>query len=484
MRSRVRTTHPVKSRQGHRKLTGLAPLLSTLVFLFEAQPATAIVIRHDRDEADYRRLAETVPPIVVQVGGGMGTLISADWILTAGHVAEGIQMRGIKTLTTGDIEREVEAVYVHPRFGFPEDHRDIGLIKLASSSEFRLESSAELYAGTAEAGRQVLLVGDGYTGTGKTGPQKGERILRAAHNTVESAADGWVRFHFDAPPAGDDLEGISGPGDSGGPAFLVIDGTYQIIGVSAYNAGGPACTYGTDEYYCRVSDELPWIQSVLSGESGSNRGGSDSNPGESASNRGGSDSNPHESASNSGGSDSNPHESASNSSGHGDLAVPTLRRYGTNESGQQTLVREPVRTVPVTNQEQIELWRVVLSLTEALHSESQSKYLALFDPAYVRARKASGDPLENMHEFMQGVIEAKGKVETYHSVSEEGIQIPESEFPMRPVVFHLEDGTAGYYGLAINTQGKIDHFSLFVQNGICKEGRPCPVSKRVDVVTK
>ena len=51
---------------------------------------------------------------------------------------------------------------------------------------------------------------------------------------------------------------------------------------------------------------------------------------------------------------------------------------------------------------------------------------------------------------------------------------------MRPVVFHLQDGTSGYYGIALDDAGKIDHLSLFVQKGICAEGADCARGRELE----
>ena len=53
------------------------------------------------------------------------------------------------------------------------------------------------------------------------------------------------------------------------------------------------------------------------------------------------------------------------------------------------------------------------------------------------------------------------------------MNIPDSKYPMRPVVFHFEDGMPGYFGIALDDSGKIDHLSVFVQDGICPEGKAC-----------
>lgn len=65
------------------------------------------------------------------------------------------------------------------------------------------------------------------------------------------------------------LEGISGPGDSGGPAFLEIDGVIFLAGVSSWQdnraQGGRQGVYGVLEYYARVSSYVGWIDEVRLG---------------------------------------------------------------------------------------------------------------------------------------------------------------------------------------------------------------------------
>jgi hypothetical protein len=108
--------------------------------------------------------------------------------------------------------------------------------------------------------------------------------VRAATNRVESTLDVFpltaargqypaegfqLRFTFDSPDSSNatDLEGISGPGDSGGPAYIKRDGILYVIGVSSGQDSRPSKThkqgsYGVFEYYVRVSHFSDWIRSV------------------------------------------------------------------------------------------------------------------------------------------------------------------------------------------------------------------------------
>jgi secreted trypsin-like serine protease len=61
-----------------------------------------------------------------------------------------------------------------------------------------------------------------------------------------------------------------GPGDSGGPAYLVRDAVLFVVGVSSAQSarptGGLRGRYGVLEYYPRVSYFAEWIQSTTESE--------------------------------------------------------------------------------------------------------------------------------------------------------------------------------------------------------------------------
>ena len=88
--------------------------------------------------------------------------------------------------------------------------------------------------------------------------------------TVDRVEDNILIWRFRAPGnAGvSDLEGISGAGDSGGPAFVVDDEQVCVAGVSGSQRRRglrDAGTYGVDEVYARVSTYRDWITSIIHG---------------------------------------------------------------------------------------------------------------------------------------------------------------------------------------------------------------------------
>jgi hypothetical protein len=388
-----------------------------------ALPAGAIVIRHDRDDAAYRELAKPYS-MVCRVGAGQGTLIDPHWVLTAAHVADALP-RPEATVTCGGRAVPVAAVRLHPDYAVEGRHRDLALVQLAEP--VTETAMAHLYEGSDEEGRRVTFVGDGHTATGLTGvpePRPGApRVLRAAHNRVAAVRPGWLDFTFDAPPNGEALEGISGPGDSGGPALIALAGVHYVIGVSAANTGEPHCAYGTTEHYSRVSDELPWIRAVMAGKI--------------------------------------------------EEDGPRLMRFSQGPEGRTTVERlEPTR-VPLPAGADAALLGTLEGLVAAIHSEDKAAFLALFSAGYLDQHRAEFDSSGSMWNFLTEVRAKRGNIVRFHPLPEKGLTTEDSPFPMRPVVFHLKDGAPGYFGLALDDEGKIDFFSLFVMPNLCSHGAAC-----------
>jgi hypothetical protein len=127
-----------------------------------------------------------------------------------------------------------------------------------------------LYDGRDERGKIAVLVGHGMAGVGNSTDRADDGRRRAATNRVEQADPLMLVFTFDAPPAGTDLEGIPGRGDSGGPALIDVNGQTCIAGVSS--AGGPGAngpgTYGARDYFVRVSSHVAWIRKVMQSDPG------------------------------------------------------------------------------------------------------------------------------------------------------------------------------------------------------------------------
>ena len=221
-----------------------------------------IIIRHDREDARYLKLGRMCPTIChFSFPDGEGTLVSPRWILTAAHVGRMLSVG--QRVMVGMEKYRIERIFTHP--DWRSSRHDIALIKL--NSPVRGVKPIQLYREQDEVGRIVTLVGTGDSGTGLTGPIRRDGKLRGARNRVDRVNKAWLIFKFDKPETALDLEGISGPGDSGGPAFIEENGAFYVVGISAIQSfkelGLREGIYGVTEYYTRVSSYVEWIDLTM-----------------------------------------------------------------------------------------------------------------------------------------------------------------------------------------------------------------------------
>src|SRR5438067_3332579 len=234
--------------------------LALTLLLLVAVPSADIIRGHDRDDSRYRELGKGYDAVVdLNLPGGAGTLISPTWVITAAHAAQ--LMKAPHSVIIAGKAYGVTRTVMFPGGGEGKD--DLALLELAQAVEN--VKPIPIYDGRDEAtgDKMVVFVGQGYSGDGLSGPTVRDRLRRAATNDIQSVKKNWLVFLFDAPPAGTELEGISGPGDSGGPALMTIGATTYVVGVSSgqdSRATGKEGVYGVTEYYVRVSSYAEWIR--------------------------------------------------------------------------------------------------------------------------------------------------------------------------------------------------------------------------------
>ena len=228
---------------------------------WRGHPDRRMVIRDDRPDSLYLALGARFPA-VAQIGrAGDGTLIADRWVLTAGHVAAGIDPARAK-VSIGGRAYAIRRAIVHPQWVEMGPH-DIGLLELAEPVTG--VTALALYQGRDEVGQLATLVGHGDTRTGRGGPWISDGRARGAVSRVVGVDGGRLIFRFDAPPKGEELAGAPGRGDSGGPALLRQGSTIYVAGISSAGydgANGPG-TYGAVDHFTRVSDYLAWIRKTI-----------------------------------------------------------------------------------------------------------------------------------------------------------------------------------------------------------------------------
>jgi hypothetical protein len=235
----------------------------TVLLTLMVGPAGAIVGRHDRDDDAYVQLGKEYRCVCRVARDGQGVLIGPHWVLTAAHVAQPVTA-GKDVVHFGDRDFRVKRVVIHPGGHAtgdrpPED--DVALLELQKAVKH--VRPAQLYREHDEVGKTIVVAGYGDVGDGRSKPRRGDGRLRAARNVITEAGPKRIFFTFDAPPAGDPLEGVSGPGDSGGPALYEQDGRLYTVGISQASANGRPGRYGVTEVYMRVSSYVDWIAGVV-----------------------------------------------------------------------------------------------------------------------------------------------------------------------------------------------------------------------------
>lgn len=252
--------------------------------------ASAVVVRHDVDDAHYRIPASGFPALVDMPGEGHGVLIAPQWVVTAAHT---IPLHAeLRQVVVNGQSRDVERVVMHPGYRtLPQPLIDQAMasgeamlivVFLAASDDIALiqlqqpvtdVAPVARYAGGDEAGQVIKIIGKGATGTGALGhdPKGPNRTdLRRAFNTVSSAWDRWFCYVFDAPPDALPLEGMLGNGDSGGPLLIETEDQWTVAGLGAWKvAEGDVRTarpgrYGQTACNVRLRHYADWIDAVIS----------------------------------------------------------------------------------------------------------------------------------------------------------------------------------------------------------------------------
>jgi hypothetical protein len=225
-----------------------------------ASASFPIIRRADRPDTRYLEAGAKYPAVVALGRRGDATLVAPQWLLTAGHVANSIRP-GLQLHIAGGTY-DVSSVIVHPEWRELGPH-DVGLVRL--SRPVASVRPLGVYRGRLERGLVATIVGHGATGRGDSRERADDGRARAATSRVDSTTADWLYFSFDAPPAGTDLEGAPGPGDSGGPAVIRVGGQALVAGVSSAGFDGrhgPG-SYGAVDAFTRVSTHAAWIDSVM-----------------------------------------------------------------------------------------------------------------------------------------------------------------------------------------------------------------------------
>ena len=250
--------------------------------LLAVPDSSAIIVRHDVADAEYVVADADYPALtdLISRGDCIGTLIHESFVLSVAHCA--VDLSPGDSLEIGGAAHVVADVYLHPQWE-NRDKYDIALVRL--EEPVTGVDPIPIYRGSDELGAVVTLVGRGVTATGVDGEAGGhtDGKLRRATNVVSAVNDQFLEVVFERPGEDGvtDLEGVGAAGDSGGPAFLDVDGTRYVAGLNSWGDGDRGTgigQYGALDYQTRVSRFAGWLDAVIgsrveSGPEGDDRAG-------------------------------------------------------------------------------------------------------------------------------------------------------------------------------------------------------------------
>jgi secreted trypsin-like serine protease len=196
-----------------------------------------------------------------------GTLIHKDWVLTAAHCLEGETVGSLNIRldddnvnnTTGGIVVAVAEIHANPAFNFQDWDNDIGLLKLATSVTDR--EPTPINRDPVAFATSVTEVGYGDADNNGGGAGVLRKLVTPTVDCAMAADPGITNANLLCFNASDG--NASCYGDSGGPAFITVAGTLQVVGITS-GGTGEQCTDGWD-LYTSVHGELAFADQIMLG---------------------------------------------------------------------------------------------------------------------------------------------------------------------------------------------------------------------------
>jgi trypsin len=253
-------------------------LTAAVLLAAAAAPSSAVVGGNDASPGEYPAVAEiTFGPFLCT-----GTLITPNWVLTAGHCSNitagtvaspaswppqliNVRVGGV---TQSDGERlGVSRVVMHPDYLLTSGY-DISLLQLSSNSTMaptQVAGAGERSIWTADT--METIVGWGVTSEGGSPP---DRLQEAQVPITTDPYCAGVYSDFDPQTmvcAGFPQGGVDTcQGDSGGPMFgRTSTGALRVVGTTSFGEG--CARPGKPGVYGRVADDTlrPWIAANAAG---------------------------------------------------------------------------------------------------------------------------------------------------------------------------------------------------------------------------
>ncbi|WP_018685119.1 S1 family peptidase [Actinokineospora enzanensis] len=188
-----------------------------------------------------------------------GSLIKANWIVTAAHCVQGrsaasIQVRvGTTNRTSGGTLARVSRVIVHPSY---RTSYDIALLQLSSSVT---QAPVAIAASSGATGQASRIIGWGQTCPAAGGCGAPVQLQQLDTSVVADSRCGGISGSIEICTNNPGGRAGACYGDSGGPQVISAGGGWQLTGATSRSGGGSQCAQAPS-IYTDVVAHRSWIQ--------------------------------------------------------------------------------------------------------------------------------------------------------------------------------------------------------------------------------